>query len=106
MSAASLRPQLEVADILRAHGAVYRIRHPVSREQSAVVTHVGECLTAALGGAGGGRAVDVGAASLEIRRFERSGTLAVVRPIMTCAVCGWFPSPSNLSGVRPKSRRA
>ena len=33
-----LRPRLEVADILRAHGPAYRLRHPVSPEQARVMT--------------------------------------------------------------------
>lgn len=44
------RPPLEVADILRAHGDAYRVRHPVSPEQAAVLRHLVQCRTAALGG--------------------------------------------------------
>ncbi len=45
-----LRPRLEVADILRAHGPAYRARHPVSPEQARVMTSLAQCRTAALGG--------------------------------------------------------
>lgn len=45
-----LRPRLEVADILRAHGPAYRLRHPVSPEQARVMTSLAQCRTAALGG--------------------------------------------------------
>lgn len=44
------RPALEVADILRAHGATYRARHRVSPQQAAVMGHLSACRTAALGG--------------------------------------------------------
>jgi len=44
------RPALEVADILRAHGAEYCARHPVSPQQAAVMRHLAQCRTAALGG--------------------------------------------------------
>lgn len=50
MSAQTLRPRLEVADILRIHGAAYRARHPVSPEQSQAWTNLTQCRTAALGG--------------------------------------------------------
>lgn len=50
MEATIPRPRLEVADILRAHGAQYRARHPVSPEQAAVMRHLAACRTAALGG--------------------------------------------------------
>jgi len=46
----ALRPRLEVADILRAHGQAYRARHPVSPEQAKVMTSLVQCRTAALGG--------------------------------------------------------
>jgi len=45
-----MRPALEVADILRAHGGTYRARHRVSGEQAAVMRHLVDCRTAALGG--------------------------------------------------------
>lgn len=45
-----LRPRLEVADILRAHGPAYRLRHPVSPEQARVMTNLARCRTAALVG--------------------------------------------------------
>ena len=41
---------LEVADILRAHGEAYRLQHPVSPEQAAVMRRLVACRTAALGG--------------------------------------------------------
>jgi Putative transposase/Transposase zinc-binding domain len=44
------RSNLEVADILRAHGSEYRNRHPLSAEQSQVMRHLVQCRTAALGG--------------------------------------------------------
>ncbi len=50
MVVATLRPRLEVADILRTHGAAYRARQPVSPEQAAVMRHLATCRTAALGG--------------------------------------------------------
>lgn len=46
----STRPSLEVADIVRAHGAAYRASHPVSLEQAAVMRHIASCRTAVLGG--------------------------------------------------------
>jgi hypothetical protein len=45
-----MRPALEVADILRAHGTAYQARHRVSTEQAAVMRHLVACRTAALGG--------------------------------------------------------
>lgn len=50
MGAPQTRPRLEVADILRAHGDAYRLRHPVSPQQAAVLRHLVACRTAALGG--------------------------------------------------------
>ena len=44
------RPALEVADIVRAHGADYLLTHSVSREQRQVLRDIRECRTAALGG--------------------------------------------------------
>jgi hypothetical protein len=44
------RPVLEVADILRAHGAADRARHPVSPAPAAVLHRLVACRTAALGG--------------------------------------------------------
>jgi hypothetical protein len=44
------RPRLEVADILRAHGSTCRRRFPVTPEQAAVMRHLAQCRTAALGG--------------------------------------------------------
>jgi hypothetical protein len=44
------RPQLEVADILRAYGDVYARDHHVSVPQAAVLRHLVDCRTAALGG--------------------------------------------------------
>jgi hypothetical protein len=45
-----VRPLLEVADILRAHGEAYAARHPVSALQAAVMRRLVACRTAALGG--------------------------------------------------------
>jgi len=45
-----MRPALEVADILRAHGAAYQADHRVSAEQAAVMRHLVICRTAAMGG--------------------------------------------------------
>lgn len=50
METAAPRPRLEVADILRTHGAEYRARHRVSPEQSCVMRHLAACRTAVLGG--------------------------------------------------------
>jgi hypothetical protein len=44
------RPALEVADIFRQHGAVYRKAHPLSYEQLRVMRAIEVCRTAALGG--------------------------------------------------------
>jgi hypothetical protein len=44
------RPTLEVADIFRAHGAVYREAHRLSLEQLRVMRAIEVCRTAALGG--------------------------------------------------------
>jgi len=44
------RPALEVADILHAHGAAYCTRHPPAPQQAAVMRHLAQCRTAALGG--------------------------------------------------------
>jgi Putative transposase/Transposase zinc-binding domain len=41
---------LEVGDIVRAHGAAYRARHPVTPQQARVLRRLAECRTAALGG--------------------------------------------------------
>ena len=41
---------LEVADIFRAHGAVYRQQHPMSDRQSKVMRAIEQCRTPALGG--------------------------------------------------------
>jgi hypothetical protein len=43
-------PVLEVADILRAHGAAYRVTHPVTAHQATVMRRLVQCRTAALGG--------------------------------------------------------
>src|SRR6516225_10169498 len=45
-----VRPLLEVADILRAHGEAYTARHPVTAMQAAVLRRLVACRTAALGG--------------------------------------------------------
>src|SRR5262249_42804408 len=41
---------LEVGDIVRAYGAAYRARHPVSPQQARVLRRLAACRTAALGG--------------------------------------------------------
>jgi len=43
------RPQLEVADIVRLHGDEFRRAHHPSDQQEAVLRHIAECRTAALG---------------------------------------------------------
>ena len=50
MTPSSARPLLEAGDILRAHGAAYSARYPVSAAQAAVLRHLAACRTAALGG--------------------------------------------------------
>lgn len=50
MSASTLQPRWELADILRLHGPAYRARHPVSPEQAKVMTSLIQCRTAVLGG--------------------------------------------------------
>jgi predicted RNA-binding Zn-ribbon protein involved in translation (DUF1610 family) len=47
---APVRPALELADIVREHGAEYRRRHVLTPEQHAVLSAVLRCRTAALGG--------------------------------------------------------
>lgn len=44
------RPRLEVADVVRAHGEDYRHTHRPSSDQQAVLSHIVQCRTAALGG--------------------------------------------------------
>ena len=44
------RPAVEVADILRAHGAAYRHTHVLSRAQRRAMRDIATCRTAALGG--------------------------------------------------------
>jgi hypothetical protein len=44
------RPRFEVADVLRAYGEEYRRQRPVSVAQLAVMRHIEQCRTAALGG--------------------------------------------------------
>jgi Putative transposase/Transposase zinc-binding domain len=44
------RPRLEVAEIFRAHGEVYRQTHVISPEQRAAMRAIEVCRTAALGG--------------------------------------------------------
>jgi hypothetical protein len=46
----ALRPRLEVADILRAHGEAYERGRDISAAQQAVMRHITQCRTAALGG--------------------------------------------------------
>lgn len=43
-------PSLEVADIVRAHGAAFRQRHALTPEQHRVLRDIERCRTAALGG--------------------------------------------------------
>jgi len=45
-----VRPQLEVADIFRVHGAAYREARRVSAADEAVMRHIASCRTRALGG--------------------------------------------------------
>jgi hypothetical protein len=44
------RPRFEVADVVRAHADDYRRAHHPSAAQEAVLKHIAECRTAALGG--------------------------------------------------------
>lgn len=44
------RPRFEVADIVRAHGNEFRHAHHPSAGQEAVLRHIADCRTAALGG--------------------------------------------------------
>src|SRR5215813_11427127 len=44
------RPQFEVADVVRAYGAAFRVTHHVSHEQAKVLRAIAQCRTAALGG--------------------------------------------------------
>ena len=44
------RPSLEVADVFRQHGAVFRATHPLSPEQRRVMRAIEQCRTSALGG--------------------------------------------------------
>jgi len=48
--APSVRPALELADIVRAHGAAYRLAHALTPEQSGVLGDIVRCRTAVLGG--------------------------------------------------------
>ena len=50
MTVSADQPRLEVADILRAYGKIYRTGHPVSPEQATVLRRLSACRTAALGG--------------------------------------------------------
>ncbi len=43
-------PRLELADIVRAHGARYRQTHRLARVQQAALRAIETCRTAALGG--------------------------------------------------------
>jgi len=45
-----LPPPFEVADIVRAYGAVFRATHQVSHEQARALRAIAQCRTAALGG--------------------------------------------------------
>jgi hypothetical protein len=44
------RPRLEVADIFRAYGAQYRLKHPVSPQQGKAMRDIQACRTQSLGG--------------------------------------------------------
>jgi len=44
------RPALDVADIVRAHGAAYRREHALFRDQRAVLRAIATCRTPVLGG--------------------------------------------------------
>jgi hypothetical protein len=44
------RPRFELADVLRAHAASFLTTQPVSAAQIAVIRHIKQCRTAALGG--------------------------------------------------------
>ena len=44
------KPRLEIADILRQHGVEFRQRSVLSAAQLAVLRHIEQCRTAALGG--------------------------------------------------------
>jgi len=46
----SVRPQIEVADILRTHGPDYRKNHRLSTGQRKAMGHIESCRTSALGG--------------------------------------------------------
>src|SRR5208283_3699928 len=46
----SARPALELADIVREHGADYRRRHVLTPEQHRVLSAIERCRTAQLGG--------------------------------------------------------
>jgi len=50
MVAVSTRPRIEVAEILRRHGAEFRRRHRLSPLQDLVLRRIEDCRTAALGG--------------------------------------------------------
>jgi len=50
MNTSPYRQPLEVADILRAHGEAYRLKHHVSPEQAQVMQRLAQCRTRALGG--------------------------------------------------------
>ncbi len=43
-------PRLELADIVRAHGAAYRQTHVLARAQGRALRAIAQCRTAALGG--------------------------------------------------------
>jgi hypothetical protein len=47
---ATVRPRLEVGDILRVHGESYHAQHRISPEQAVVMRRLAACRTAALGG--------------------------------------------------------
>jgi hypothetical protein len=45
-----MTPIVEIGDIVRAHGAAYQARHPITPQQVRVLRRLAECRTAALGG--------------------------------------------------------
>jgi hypothetical protein len=44
------RAQFDIGEIVRAHRAQLEVKHPLTREQKRVLTDIGQCRTAALGG--------------------------------------------------------
>jgi hypothetical protein len=44
------RPRFDIADIVRLHRSALEARYPLNRQQRRVLTAIGQCRTAALGG--------------------------------------------------------